>query len=145
MRDNPDKNQYNIFYTELQEIYSVLHYSKITKAFVKYQKGLKMNTKQLLGKRIKELIKKKGLRQDELAEKIGIEPTALSNIVTGRNYPLFSTLEKILNILEISFADVFKFEHLDSYENLKTEVLKILDNNPDKIKDFYKIIKALTE
>ncbi|MDO5304308.1 MAG: helix-turn-helix transcriptional regulator, partial [bacterium] len=42
-----------------------------------------MNTKQLLGKRIKELIKKKGLRQDELAEKIGIEPTALSNIVTG--------------------------------------------------------------
>lgn len=122
-----------------------MHYSKITKAFVKYQKGLKMNTKQLLGKRIKELIKKKGLRQDELAEKIGIEPTALSNIVTGRNYPLFSTLEKILNILEISFADVFKFEHLDSYENLKTEVLKILDNNPDKIKDFYKIIKALTE
>lgn len=104
-----------------------------------------MNKKQLLGRRIKEFIKKRKIRQDELAEKVGIEPTALSNIVTGRNYPLISTLEKILDVLEVSFVEVFNFEHLDSCDNLKSEILKILDNNPDKIKDFYKIVKALTE
>lgn len=54
-----------------------------------------MDKKKLLGRRIKELIKKKNISQEKLAELIGIEPTALSNIVTGRNYPLMSTLEKL--------------------------------------------------
>ena len=54
-----------------------------------------MDKKKLLGRRIKELIKQRGISQEKLAELVGIEPTALSNIVTGRNYPLMSTLEKI--------------------------------------------------
>ena len=102
-----------------------------------------MDNKQLLGKRIKELIKKKGISQEKLAEMIGIEPTALSNIVTGRNYPLFTTLEKIINILGISFEDVFKFSHHNTNENLKADIIKVLDENPSRMKDFYKIATAL--
>ena len=71
-----------------------------------------MDKKKLLGRRIKELIKKKNISQEKLAELIGIEPTALSNIVTGRNYPLMSTLEKLLQVLEVDFSEVFNFEHL---------------------------------
>lgn len=104
-----------------------------------------MDNKVLLGKRIKELIKKKGITQEKLAELIGVEPTALSNVVTGRNYPLFITLEKIINVLDVSFEDVFKFKHQDSNENLKEQIMKILDKNPDKIRDFYKIAMALIE
>lgn len=104
-----------------------------------------MDTKHLLGKRIKELIKKNKISQEELAEKIGIEPTALSNIVTGRNYPLFSTLEKIIKILDVSFIDVFTFEHHNSDEVLKNKIIEILEKNPNRIKDFYKIAKVLTE
>lgn len=104
-----------------------------------------MNTKQLLGKRIKELIKQNGISQEKLAELIEVEPTTLSNIVTGRNYPLFSTLEKIIKILNISFSDVFVFEHHQDKKDLMNEINNILENNPDKIQDFYKILKALTD
>ncbi len=104
-----------------------------------------MDNKQLLGRRIKELIKRKGISQEKLAEMIGVEPTALSNIVTGRNYPLFTTLEKIITILNVNFSDVFMFEHHDDNENLQEKIIKILNENPERMKDFYKIASALVE
>lgn len=52
-----------------------------------------MDNKKLLGRRIKELIKQKNISQEKLAEIVDIEPTALSNIVTGRNYPLMKMLK----------------------------------------------------
>ena len=104
-----------------------------------------MDRKKLLGKRIKELIKQKNISQEKLAEIIGVEPTSLSNIVTGRNYPLFSTLEKILEVLEVDFIEVFNFEHHKDVEDLQAEINKILKNNPQRMQDFYKIAKALVE
>lgn len=104
-----------------------------------------MDTKKLLGKRIKELIKQKHLSQEKLAELIGVEPTTLSNIVTGRNYPLISTLEKIIQVLDIKFSDVFNFEHNKENKDLQAEIEQILNNNPDRMKDFYKIAKALVD
>lgn len=102
-----------------------------------------MDNKKLLGRRIKELIKQKNISQEKLAEMVGIEPTALSNIVTGRNYPLIATLEKILEVLEVDFIEAFNFQHHNNNENLKAEIQQILDNNPDRMQDFYKIAKAL--
>ncbi len=91
------------------------------------------------------LIKKKGISQEKLAENVGIEPTALSNIATGRNYPLFATLEKILEVLDVNFVEVFKFEHHNTTQNLMEQITELLKNNPDRMKDFYKIARALVE
>lgn len=104
-----------------------------------------MENKKLLGKRIKELRKRTNLSQEKLAELAGIEPTTLSNIENGRNYPSFMTLEKILEILKTDFIDVFKFKHYNEPKNLLSEIETILKSNPEKIKDFYKIAKALAE
>lgn len=104
-----------------------------------------MDKKKLLGRRIKELIKQKDISQEKIAELVGIEPTALSNIVTGRNYPLMSTLEKILQVLGVDFSDVFNFEHQNDNKDLQAEIEQILNNNPERMKDFYKIAKALVE
>ena len=90
-------------------------------------------------------IKKRGISQEKLAEIIGIEPTALSNIVTGRNYPLFSTLDKLINVLGIRYSEFFDFEHLDDNNNLKTKIIEIMENNPEKVRDIYKIAVALTK
>lgn len=46
------------------------------------------NIKSLLGKRIKEIRKKRGLTQEKLAELAGIETPSLSNIENGKNYPM---------------------------------------------------------
>ena len=102
-----------------------------------------MDNKKLLGKRIKELIKQKNISQERLAEIVGIEPTALSNIVTDRNYPLMSTLEKILIALESDFSEAFNFYHHNSNEDLRNEIQHILEKNPERMQDFYKIAKAL--
>jgi len=104
-----------------------------------------MDTKKLLGSRIKEIIKRNGISQEKLAEMVGIEPTALSNIVTGRNYPLLSTLDKLIKVLDINYNDVFDFDHKNTKDNLKKQIIDILEKYPDKIEDFYKIAKALTK
>lgn len=104
-----------------------------------------MENKKLLGKRIKELRKRSNLSQEKLAELAGIEPTSLSNIENGRNYPSFMTLEKILEILNTDFIEVFKFKQYNEPKNLLSEIETILKNNPEKIPDFYKIAKALIE
>ncbi len=104
-----------------------------------------MDNKVLLGKRIRELRKRNNLKQEKLAELVGLEPTSISNIENGYNYPSFQNLEKIANALNVTFVDIFKFEQHREIENLIAEINQILKNNPEKTKDFYKIIKALIE
>lgn len=65
--------------------------------------------------------------------------------MTVLNYPLISTLEKIVNVLNTNFSDVFLFEHHNSNEDLKEEIEKLLTNNLERMKDFYKIAKALVQ
>ena len=102
-----------------------------------------MDNKKLLGKRIKELRKRKGLKQEKLAELVELEPTSISNIENGYNYPSFQNLEKIINALDVSFTDVFEFTQHQDTKDLKSEIDNMLNKHPDKIQDVYKIVKAL--
>lgn len=104
-----------------------------------------MDRRKTLGQRIKELRKRKGISQEKLAELVGLEPPSICNIETGRNYPTFQNLEKIIDVLDVNFLDVFKFEQHQNPNDLIAEINFLLKNNPDKIKDFYKILKALVE
>ena len=104
-----------------------------------------MDKKKALGLRLKEIRKRRGLSQEELAEKVDLEPPSICNIETGRNYPTFQNLEKILSVLNVSFIDIFKFEHHQETQNLIEEINKMLEKNPERIQDFYKIFKALTD
>lgn len=57
-----------------------------------------------LGQVIKLLIKKRGLKQIEVAERIGKSPTALSQIINGTYKPQSDTLEKLSEVLNIPVA-----------------------------------------
>lgn len=104
-----------------------------------------MNKKQLLGKRLREIRKRRGINQEKLAELIDVDPTTISNIENGKNYPSMINLENIIKVLGVTFTEVFDFEHKNSNENLINQINNALKNNPDKIEDFYKIIMALTK
>ena len=105
-----------------------------------------MDTKHLLGKRIKELRKKKGLSQEQLAEKVGFETSnSISNVENGYNYPSIQNLEKILKVLGTNFQSVFTFEQHQEIDVLIEEINRILNEHPEKVSDIYKIIKALIE
>lgn len=105
-----------------------------------------MDTKHLLGKRIKELRKKKGLSQEQLAEKVGFETSnSISNVENGYNYPSIQNLEKILKVLGTNFQSVFTFEQHQEIDVLKEEINRILNEHPEEVSDIYKIIKAIIE
>ncbi|MBR1425384.1 helix-turn-helix transcriptional regulator [bacterium] len=104
-----------------------------------------MDKKILLGKRLRELRKRKGINQEKLAELINVDPTTISNIENGKNYPSLINLENLLDVLDSSFLDAFDFDHKNSHANLISEITEKLKNNPEKIEDFYKIVIALTK
>jgi len=66
-----------------------------------------MNLQELIGKRVAELRKAKGLSQQKFSDDAGLERSNLTNIENGNNNISISTLEKILNTLDISTNDFF--------------------------------------
>ena len=54
-----------------------------------------------LGENIQTIRKHRGMKQQELADKIGINMQSLSKIERGVNYPTFDTLEKIMDVLKL--------------------------------------------
>lgn len=89
--------------------------------------------------------KRKGINQEKLAELINVDPTTISNIENGKNYPSMINLENLLAVLDSSFLDAFDFEHKNTNTDLLTQINQKLQDNPDKIEDFYKIVIALTK
>ena len=86
-----------------------------------------MDNKKLLGKRIKEIRKFKGLTQEQLSEMIDIETSSLSGIESGRFYPSLHVLEKIAAVLEVELIEFFKFSSVNLPENIDEEIINIIE------------------
>lgn len=104
-----------------------------------------MDKKKLLGKRLRELRKRKSITQERLSELIDVDPTTISNIENGKNYPAMNNLVNIVDVLGISFVEVFDFEHKGASDNLVDEIIDIMHKNPESVELFYKIIKAIVK
>lgn len=59
-----------------------------------------------VGRKIKEERMKKKIKQVELAKKVGISNTFLSDIEVGRSNPSIDTLRKIAEVLEVSYSEL---------------------------------------
>lgn len=59
-----------------------------------------------IGPAIRLLRERKGMRQKELADRAGIMKGMASSYETGRQYPALETLMRILETLEVDFADL---------------------------------------
>ena len=68
-----------------------------------------------LGNNIQTIRKYRGMKQQELADAIGINMQSLSKIERGVNYPTFDTLEKIMDVLGVTpnelLSGEWKFIH----------------------------------
>ena len=103
------------------------------------------STKQLLGARIKDIRKSKGLSQAGLSEKLEIATNFLSRIEVGANYPSLDTLEKMSKVLAVDLKDFFDFEYLQEGSTDVSSVQKLLiDTSEEKRKIAFKIIRAIT-
>ncbi|OGV99822.1 MAG: transcriptional regulator [Nitrospinae bacterium RIFCSPLOWO2_02_FULL_39_110] len=102
-------------------------------------------TKELLGGRIKELRRLRRLSQEELSEKVEIDPKHLSRIEVGRGFPSLDTLEKMANALNVELKDFFEFAHETSDPK---ELKRVLDGivrevDKEKLKLLVKVARAM--
>lgn len=74
-----------------------------------------MITEQV-GNRIRALRKQRGLSQEKLALKAGIDRTYLAGIETGNRNATLLSLEKVAIALDISMRDFFDFEKEVDYK-----------------------------
>tara|TARA_B100000287_G_C20539278_1_gene744011 strand:+ start:215 stop:1054 length:840 start_codon:yes stop_codon:yes gene_type:complete len=84
----------------------------------------------LLGKKIIELRKKKGLTQEELVEKCNINVRTIQRIEAGETTPRIFTIKIILNALGLDYEKVFKKE----YKGGKFDkILRFIPTNLNKV------------
>lgn len=103
-----------------------------------------MDNKKKLGLKIKELRKRRGLTQEQLAELIDMEQNSISVIESGRNFPTLGTLEKIAQILEVNLSDFFNYDYIDDIETIKAstkDIIRKMDDN--QIRQLFKYVKSI--
>ncbi len=94
---------------------------------------------------LKQARKKKGLKQSQLAEKIGISEKHLSKIETGKNYPALDNFLKMLEVLELSFKD-FGIEDIGDVSFEKQKLYKIINSSSkEQLAAYLDVIEALKE
>ena len=103
-----------------------------------------MDNKKKLGLRIKELRKRKGFTQEQVAELIEMEQNTISVIESGRNFPTLVTLEKIAKILDVELSDFFNYDYLDDIETVKNYTQKKFNNmNESQIRQLFNYVKHM--
>ncbi|WP_430412865.1 helix-turn-helix domain-containing protein [Kordia sp.] len=79
--------------------------------------------------RVKEILKEKGIKGKELAVKVGISETAMSNIVKGQSLPRQEVLLKIADTLNVDIRQLFNTTKgnslLNGFVEYQNEVYRI--------------------
>lgn len=102
--------------------------------------------KEKLGARIQEIRKSKKITQERLAEMIELDIPNISNIERGKRFVSSTTLEKIINALNIEAKELFDFEHKKSRQDLISDINQIITTSTDKeIEYFYRMMKMYRE
>lgn len=72
-----------------------------------------------VGKRIKELRINIGISQEKLALRADVDRTYLAGVENGKRNLSIISLEKIINALNVSFSEFFKYMWLLTMSNSK--------------------------
>lgn len=105
-----------------------------------------MDIKQMIGARIAERRRLKGLTQVELADKMGIGPKYLSRIECGKENPTLNLLINLSEALKIDLGEIFKYPQLEDPERRRVLVFSLLEKADDEqIKLIYNIVAQLIE
>lgn len=103
-----------------------------------------MDLKQKIGARIKEIRTKRGITQDQLSEKMEINPKYLSSIERGKENPTLNTLINLSRSLDVSMDEIFSFVEIEDPDERKSLIIALLDDaNDEQLKLAYKILSVI--
>lgn len=91
-----------------------------------------MNTKKLLGAKIRELRKRQKLTQEKLSEMVDINPRQMVRIEMGQSFPAVENLEQIAKSLGVSVATLFNNECFDEGKILREKIVSKLETFDEK-------------
>ena len=99
--------------------------------------------KKAIGENIRKIRKRNKLTQDIFAEKIGIEPSNLSNIENGKSFPSAMTIIQIQKHFEISTEEIFDTDNFKTLQLIEKEIAGIIEKLDEKRKRLvWKIVKT---
>ena len=105
-----------------------------------------MQNKKLIGLRMKELRKRRGLSQEKLAEMAETSPNYLSRMERGTENPTLDMLIKIADALNLELWELFDYKHKATVRELR-EMLKQCANElqeEEKLATAVRVLKAIS-
>lgn len=100
--------------------------------------------KEQFAKKLKSIRKSRKLTQEQLAELVDVDFRYISFLENARSFPSCDLLEKIVKALNISYADLFVFEENIPREEIKKQLIEIIQLLDDKnLHILFKIAKDL--
>jgi transcriptional regulator with XRE-family HTH domain len=107
--------------------------------------GVKNNLEVEVGRRIRELRKRKGKSIEWLAERADLHLNSLSLIERGKRNPSLGMLQKIAIGLNVEITTLFNVYEESDTRTLKSELVKRINNmNPEQLRKTLQIIDTLT-
>ena len=116
-----------------------------------------MSQNEIIARRLSELRKEKGVKQDEIAEILNVKRATVANYEAGKRAPDYETIIKladyygvscdyILRGIECEFAEIGGTTGLmqEAIEELKTEKL-IAENNTKEYSNYFKITNSFIQ
>ena len=76
--------------------------------------------------RLKEIINIKGISRDDLASKVGVSSTTISNISSEKNLPTIQLLLKIAAALDVDVREMFMPTKGNAITQMEVEEAKVL-------------------
>ena len=109
---------------------------------------------QNFGNNVARLRKEKNIKQETLAEYVGISKNAISKIEQGTSYPSFANLDKIAEFFKTTPTQLFGTEleiqlensrkNIDEYEKKATHILEAAKAISDIEKTLFKVEPKIT-
>ena len=95
-----------------------------------------------LGRRIKQIREMRGIKQVALAEKLNMEPSNLTRIESGYQFPKEENLVRIAQILEVEVGDLFQNNQQITREEMLLKVSEIINKMDNEDVEFlYNFLK----
>jgi len=103
-----------------------------------------MDQRGLLGKRIQELRLGRGLSQETLAEKMGVNAKYLGFIEQGRANPTLDVLLNIARCLKVEPVDLFNYAWINLSDSEVRKRIKALadDTDGERLREMLALLKA---
>lgn len=103
-----------------------------------------MNLPESVGNRIRELRKAKGWTQEQLAEAAGLHYSYIGGVERGDRNISLETLEKIINGLQVTAEEIFKFKEDSDYKRaLDEHITMISGRSPAEIASLTKVNREI--